>query len=69
MRGRAEREERLELTAIGKFGIGFKSVYAYTKSPRVYSGDEAFGIESYVRPFAVPPVALAPVADPVRVPV
>ena len=26
-----------DLTAIGKFGIGFKSVYAYTKSPRVYS--------------------------------
>jgi hypothetical protein len=45
----------LELTAIGKFGIGFKSVYAYTRSPRIYSGDEAFGIESYVRPFAVPP--------------
>ncbi len=48
-----------QLTAIGKFGIGFKSVYAYTKSPRVYSGDEAFGIESYVRPFAVPRVSLA----------
>src|SRR5260370_24060336 len=27
-----------DLTAIGKFGIGFKSVYAYTKSPRIYSG-------------------------------
>src|SRR6266566_7099306 len=26
-----------DLTAIGKFGIGFKSVYAYTKSPHVYS--------------------------------
>ena len=39
------------LTAIGQFGIGFKSVYAYTKSPRVYSGDEHFGIEWYVRPF------------------
>jgi len=52
-----------QLTAIGKFGIGFKSVYAYTKSPLVYSGDEAFGIESYVRPFGVPPVAL-PVALP-----
>jgi hypothetical protein len=49
-----------ELTAIGKFGIGFKSVYAYTRSPRVYSGGEAFGIESYVRPFAVPPVDMPP---------
>jgi hypothetical protein len=42
-----------DLTAIGKFGIGFKSVYAYTRSPRVHSGDEHFGIENYVRPFAV----------------
>jgi hypothetical protein len=40
-----------DLTAIGKFGIGFKSVYAYTRSPRVYSGDERFRIENYVRPF------------------
>jgi hypothetical protein len=45
------------LTAIGKFGIGFKSVYAYTKTPRVYSGGEHFGIERYVRPFAVSPLA------------
>jgi hypothetical protein len=49
---------RKSLTAIGQFGIGFKSVYAYTKTPRVYSGDEHFAIESYVRPFLVePPVA------------
>ncbi|HWM99229.1 MAG TPA: hypothetical protein VNO54_19490, partial [Streptosporangiaceae bacterium] len=46
-----------DLTAIGKFGIGFKSVYAYTRSPRVYSGDEHFGIENYVRPYAVDPPA------------
>ena len=47
-----------DLTAIGKFGIGFKSVYAYTRSPRVHSGDEHFGIENYVRPFPVEPLAL-----------
>ena len=46
-----------DLTAIGKFGIGFKSVYAYTRSPRIYSGDEHFGIENYVRPFPVEPQA------------
>ena len=46
------------LTAIGQFGIGFKSVYAYTKTPRVYSGDEHFGIERYVRPFSVPPLGI-----------
>jgi hypothetical protein len=49
-----------DLTAIGKFGIGFKSVYAYTRSPRIYSGDEHFRIENYVRPFpAEPPPAQA----------
>src|ERR1035437_8439602 len=37
-----------DLTKIGKFGIGFKSVYAYTKTPRVYSSDEHFRIEKYV---------------------
>ena len=46
-----------DLTAIGKFGIGFKSVYAYTKSPRIYSGGEHFGIENYVRPLAVDQLA------------
>jgi hypothetical protein len=55
--GVGQSGKSLEFTAIGKFGIGFKSVYAYTKSPRIYSGDEAFRIESYVRPFAVPPVS------------
>ncbi len=44
-----------DLTLIGRFGIGFKSVYAYTKSPRIHSADEHFRIESYVRPFPVSP--------------
>ena len=46
-----------DLTAIGKFGIGFKSVYAYTRTPRIYSGGEAFRIENFVRPYAVNPPA------------
>jgi len=46
-----------DLTAIGKFGIGFKSVYAYTRTPHVYSGDEHFRIENYVRPYAADPPA------------
>ena len=40
-------------TRIGKFGIGFKSVYAYTSSPEIHCGDEHFRIEDYVRPYAV----------------
>jgi hypothetical protein len=45
-----------DLTQIGKFGIGFKSVYAYTNTPRIYSSDEHFRIEKYVRPYAVDPL-------------
>ena len=43
-----------DLTKIGKFGIGFKSVYAYTRTPHVYSADEHFRIEKYVQPHAIP---------------
>lgn len=38
---------------LGKFGIGFKSVYAYTKSPKVYSGDYCFCIKNYVHPYSI----------------
>ena len=48
-----------DLTSIGKFGIGFKSVYAYTRTPRIHSGDEHFRIENFVRPAAEAPVAVA----------
>jgi hypothetical protein len=44
-----------DLTAIGQFGIGFKAVYAYTRSPRIHSGGEHFRIENFVRPFAAEP--------------
>jgi hypothetical protein len=49
-----------DLTSIGQFGIGFKSVYAYTRTPRIYSGDEHFRIENFVRPVAETPIAVAP---------
>lgn len=42
-----------DLTQIGKFGIGFKSVCAYTTTPEIHSGDESFRIENYVRPYAI----------------
>lgn len=35
---------------IGKFGIGFKSVYAFTSTPEIHSGKENFIIERYIRP-------------------
>jgi hypothetical protein len=51
-----------DLTSIGQFGIGFKSVYAYTRTPRIHSGDEHFRIENFVRPVAEPAVA-GPLAE------
>jgi hypothetical protein len=47
-------ESTKDLTAIGRFGIGFKSVYAFTDRPEVYSGHENFAIESFVWPVAAP---------------
>lgn len=47
-------------TAIGCFGIGFKSVYAFTSRPEVHSGDESFSIEDYVLPSAAPNVDREP---------
>lgn len=44
------------LTEIGRFGIGFKSVYAFTDRPEIHSGPEDFAIESFVWPVAVPPL-------------
>ena len=55
--GVGQSDKAGDLTAIGKFGIGFKSVYAYTRTPRIYSGGEAFRIENFVRPYAVNPLA------------
>jgi len=43
-----------DFTKIGKIGIGFKSVFAFTDSPEIYSGEEHFKIEHYVRPHVLP---------------
>jgi hypothetical protein len=56
-----------DLTKIGKFGIGFKSVYAYTKTPHIHSGDENFRIEKYVQPHPVPPLDGRPALETIFV--
>ncbi len=53
--GVGEGTKAEDLTQIGKFGIGFKSVYAYTATPEIHSSDESFRIENYVRPYRVEP--------------
>lgn len=46
--------------SIGRFGIGFKSVYTFTDRPEIHSGDEDFAVENYVLPARVPPVPRQP---------
>jgi hypothetical protein len=53
--GVAQSGKSADLTKIGQFGIGFKSVYAYTTTPRVHSGTEHFQIDHYVRPSPAEP--------------
>ena len=48
--GIGEGTKENDLTQIGKFGIGFKSVYAFTIHPEIHCGDEHFAIEKYIRP-------------------
>jgi hypothetical protein len=53
-------ESTKDLTSIGHFGIGFKSVYAFTDRPEMHSGDEHFAVDSFVWPEAVDPIDLRP---------
>lgn len=57
-----------ELTDIGRFGIGFKSVYAFTDSPEIHSGDEHFAIDDYVHPKQVDGLCLKPNETVIRIP-
>ena len=42
---------------IGKFGVGFKSVFVYTQSPTVRSGDFSFRIVELILPEPIAPDA------------
>src|SRR5690606_21485571 len=46
-------------SSIGRFGLGFKSVYTVTDLPEIHSGEEDFGIENYVFPKRLPRSARA----------
>ena len=48
---------KTDITKIGHFGLGFKSVFAYTASPRIHSGSESFEITDLytLRPVTSPP--------------
>ena len=51
-------ESTKDLTSIGRFGIGFKSVYALTDSPEIHSDFEHFAIDTYVWPREIPAIDL-----------
>ena len=65
--GIAETTKR-EFTSLGRFGIGFKSVYAFTDRPEVHSGDESFAIENFVWPLAIPRIDRTVMRDGFRFP-
>ena len=48
-----------DVNQIGKFGIGFKAVFAYTATPAVFSGSFSFEIHDLVCPHLVPHGMLA----------
>jgi HSP90 family molecular chaperone len=39
-----------DVNQIGKFGVGFKAVFSYTNTPKVYSGQWAFEIHDLICP-------------------
>lgn len=39
-----------DINKIGKFGVGFKAVFAYTATPKIYSGKYSFEIQNLVIP-------------------
>ncbi len=61
-------ESTKDLTSIGRFGIGFKSVYAFTDSPEIHSGSEHFAIDSFVLPRALMGNDLPPQQTVIRLP-
>lgn len=52
--GIGEGSKAGDYSQIGKFGIGFKSVYAYTLAPRIHSNDEHFEVRRFVEPHPLP---------------
>ena len=47
------RSPKADLERIGRFGVGFKSVFAVTRRPVIHSGEFHFAIENYIVPHLV----------------
>lgn len=48
--GLASSTSKNDPTSIGKFGVGFKAVFAYTNSPQIHSGEYNFRIQDLFVP-------------------
>lgn len=46
-------KDRDDAQTIGRFGMGFKSVFKYTYQPEIYSDNEAFKITNYLLPVEI----------------
>ena len=46
-------KDRNDAQTIGRFGMGFKSVFKYTYQPEIYSDNEAFKITKYLLPVEI----------------
>jgi hypothetical protein len=55
-----ESDKRKDVDAIGKFGVGFKSVFSFTDAPCIYSGEYNFEIRDMVIPTKVEPIDMSP---------
>ena len=53
-----KKEERFKSVTIGKFGIGFKAVFAYTDTPKIHSGGYSFEIYDLVVPRIIEPISI-----------
>lgn len=52
----AKSPKKDDVNKIGKFGIGFKAVFSYTQTPRIYSGGFSFEIRDLVCPNPISPI-------------
>lgn len=48
--GISNSQRTRSIDAIGRFGVGFKSVFLYTLTPQIHSGEYSFSITSLVMP-------------------
>lgn len=56
--GIGNTKKKTDLTSIGKFGVGFKSVFAITESPSIFSGAYNFEIKDFVVPNIKNPIPI-----------